>query len=92
MDSCIILDSRGALTNAFGILTVDIVLLLAMLIGLLRHAHSSSTGIWKLLYQQVRLKIFHLVPDSEFVPVHDLVRVGFDCRDTTYGRSLSAIG
>ncbi len=34
----------------------------------------------------------HLMLDSEFVLVYDLVRVGFDCMDTTYGQSLSMIG
>ena len=92
MDTCTFLQTHKALVNCIAVLVADVVLLLTMLIGLLRHAHRSSTGIWKLLYQQVRLKIFHLVSDSEFVLVHDLVRVGFDCRDTTYGRSLSVIG
>jgi len=43
--------SRGLL-NAIGVLVVDVVLLLTMLVGLLRYAHESSTGMWKLLYQQ----------------------------------------
>jgi len=33
-------------------LVIDIIFLMSMLIGLLRHAHRSSTGIWYLLYQQ----------------------------------------
>jgi len=40
-----------ALVNAIGVLVVDVVLLLTMLIGLLRHVSGSSVGIWKLLYQ-----------------------------------------
>jgi hypothetical protein len=44
--------------NAIGILVVDIVLLLMMLIGLLRHTDKNSTSIWKLLYEQVTLKTF----------------------------------
>jgi len=50
VDSCVILHTHTALINAIGVLTVDVVLLLAMLIGLLRHRN--SVGIWKLLYQQ----------------------------------------
>jgi len=50
VDSCIVLNTRGALANTLGVLVVDVVLLLAMLIGLLRHRN--SVGIWKLLYQQ----------------------------------------
>jgi hypothetical protein len=49
--------SRG-LVNAIGVLVVDVVLLLTMLVGLLRYAHGSSTGMWKLLYQQVTLERF----------------------------------
>ncbi len=51
MGSCVILHTHTALINAPGVLAVDVVLLLAMLIGLLRHRN--SVGIWKLLYQQV---------------------------------------
>ena len=51
--TCIVLYTHTELVNAFGVLVVDAVLLLTMLIGLLRHAHRGSTGIWKLLYQQV---------------------------------------
>lgn len=57
--ACIILHTRRALVNALGALVVDGVLLLTMLIGLLRHAHRNSTGIWKLLYQQVTDKTFY---------------------------------
>ena len=51
LDSCIVLRPHDALSNALGILVVDLVLFLAMLIGLLRHRNPA--GIWKLLYQQV---------------------------------------
>jgi hypothetical protein len=54
-DICIILHTRKSLINAAGILVVDTVLLLTMLIGLLRHPHRSSAGMWKFLYQQVKL-------------------------------------
>ncbi|KAH9954911.1 hypothetical protein BGW80DRAFT_381135 [Lactifluus volemus] len=50
--TCIILGLRKCLLNAISSLTVDLMLLMGMLIGLLRHVHRSSTGIWRLLYQQ----------------------------------------
>jgi hypothetical protein len=90
VDSCIVLHTREALTNTVGILVVDVVLLLAMLIGLLRH--SNSVGIWKLLYQQVTPGLSLRVPeDTEFLPVYNLDSVGHDCGDSTRGLSLSAI-
>jgi len=70
---------------------VDVVLLLAMLIGLLRHRN--SVGIWKLLYQQVTPGQFLRVkPDTEFLLVYNLDGVGPDRGDTSCGLSLSAIG
>jgi hypothetical protein len=56
VDTCIVLHTHGDLVNAIGILIVDIVLLLAMLIGLLQHMSRNSPGVWKLLYQQVTLE------------------------------------
>ena len=52
------LHTHSGLLNGFGVLVVDTVLLLTMLIGLLRSTHRNSTGIWKLLYQQVTLRMF----------------------------------
>ncbi|KAI0248167.1 hypothetical protein BJV78DRAFT_842672 [Lactifluus subvellereus] len=49
---CTILGLHNFLSAAAVALVVDIVLLMSMLIGLLRHAHRTSTGIWYLLYQQ----------------------------------------
>jgi len=51
LETCVALHTRRGLPNAIGILVVDVVLLLTMLIGLLRHACKNPTGIWKLLYQ-----------------------------------------
>ena len=79
--------SRG-LVNAIGVLVVDVVLLLTMLVGLLRYAHGSSTGMWKLLYQQVTLERFFLAPEAQFILVYCLVSVGLFSRDTACGRSL----
>ena len=58
--TCIFLHTHRGLVNAIGILVADAVLLLAMLIGLLRTSHRNATGIWKLLYQQVMLRMFSL--------------------------------
>ena len=55
LEACTTLHTRRGLVNSIGVLAVDVVLLLAMLIGLLRSAHRNSTGIWYLLYQQVSL-------------------------------------
>ncbi len=92
VDTCIVSHTHSGLVNAIDILVADVVLLLTMLIGLLRHAHRSSTGIWKLLYQQVTLKnVFSVlpVPRPEFLVVHNLVSFGLDCRDTSCGLSRS---
>jgi len=59
-----------------------------MLVGLLRYAHGSLTGMWKLLYQQVTLECIFLVPEAQFVLVCCLVGVGLFSRDTTCGRPL----
>jgi hypothetical protein len=53
LKTCAVLGLRKCLLNAISSLTVDLMLLMGMLIGLLRQAHRSSTGIWRLLYQQV---------------------------------------
>jgi threonine/homoserine/homoserine lactone efflux protein len=60
VNTCVTLHTRRGIVSALGVLVVDIVLLLTMLIGLLRHAQKSSIGIWKLLYQQVTLKTLTL--------------------------------
>jgi hypothetical protein len=53
VDACIIQHTHRGLVNVIGVLVADVVLLVTMLIGLLRHANKNSTGIWNLLYQQV---------------------------------------
>ncbi|KAI0248152.1 hypothetical protein BJV78DRAFT_839789 [Lactifluus subvellereus] len=50
--TCTVLGFHKSLSAGVVALVVDIVLLMSMLIGLLRYAHRSSTGIWYLLYQQ----------------------------------------
>jgi hypothetical protein len=61
VDSCIIPHTRQGLVTALGVLVVDVVLLLTMLIGLLRHVHRSSIGVWRFLYQQVTPKTFSVL-------------------------------
>ncbi|KAH8997695.1 hypothetical protein EDB86DRAFT_897693 [Lactarius hatsudake] len=72
LQTCITLKTHRGLTNAIAVLVVDIVLLVAMLIGLLRHAHRSSTGIWYLLYQQCIIWIA-LAGIAEIPPVVFLI-------------------
>ena len=62
LETCITLATRRGLVNASVVLLVDVVLLIIMLIGLLKHAYRSSTGIWYLLYQQV-------IPNPHYPPL-----------------------
>ena len=90
VNTCIYLNTRRSLFNASAVFVVDVVLLLTMLLGLLRHAHKNSTGIWKFLYQQVTLYAFsRSASDAEFLQVYNLVGVSRNCRDTTRGMCLS---
>ena len=88
-DSCVIINTDKALVNAIAALVADIVLLLTMLIGLLRHASRGSTGLWKLLYQQVK---FQPVPALmirvlNLLQVYNLDSLGGVCRDSHSGQS-----
>ena len=53
VNACIVTKTHNTLINAVAVLVADMALLLTLLIGLLRHANRRSTGLWKLLYQQV---------------------------------------
>jgi len=55
IDACVTLNTSRGLVSYLGVLVVDVVLLLALLIGLLRYSYNlkNPVGIWKLLYQQV---------------------------------------
>ncbi|KAI0245060.1 hypothetical protein BJV78DRAFT_741710 [Lactifluus subvellereus] len=70
-DTCTVLGFHKYLSGAVVTLVVEIVLLMSMLIGLLRYAHRSSTGIWYLLYQQciiwIALAIIAEVPAVVFL-------------------------
>ncbi|KAI9439566.1 hypothetical protein H4582DRAFT_1536432 [Lactarius indigo] len=50
--ACIVLKTKDGLASVIAIFVVDTTLFALMLIGLLRHTHGSSTGIWHLLYKQ----------------------------------------
>ena len=67
VDTCITLHTHKGIVDSIGVLVVDVVLLLMMLIGLLRHGNGASIGIWKLLYQQVTLKTFSPACDGCWV-------------------------
>ena len=87
-NACALLHTDDGLVNGIGILVADAVLLLAMLIGLLRHPARSSTGMWKFLYQQV-MHVHFLRPtrDADFQLVYDLDIIGHGCGDTSCGLS-----
>ncbi|KAI0273939.1 hypothetical protein BGY98DRAFT_105652 [Russula aff. rugulosa BPL654] len=72
VNSCVPIKTENGLVNALAVLVADMVLLLAMLIGLLRHASRRSTGLWKLLYQQCIIWIA-LATFSEIPPVVFLI-------------------
>jgi len=94
VNACVVTKTHNGLVNALAVLVADMVLLLTMLIGLLRHASRHSTGLWKLLYQQVnpnRSSSHDSNADSELLLVYNLDSLGGVCRDSTCGQSVSAI-
>ncbi|KAI9456848.1 hypothetical protein BJY52DRAFT_1417004 [Lactarius psammicola] len=70
--ACIVLKTHSGLASAATSMAVDTMLLVAMLIGLLRHAHRSSTGIWNLLYKQCIIWMI-LAAIAEIPPVVFLI-------------------
>jgi hypothetical protein len=92
VNSCVPIKTEKGLVNALAVLVADMVLLLAMLIGLLRHASRRSTGLWKLLYQQVSSnRSSSHDSNAELLPVYNLDSLGGVFRDSTCGQSVSAI-
>ncbi|KAI9456853.1 hypothetical protein BJY52DRAFT_1224092 [Lactarius psammicola] len=87
LESCLALKSHSGLAGAAAILAADTMLLIIMLIGLLQHAHGSSTGIWHLLYKQVTPNPFHYCPHQALktLSVHHLDDLGANCGDTPGG-------
>jgi hypothetical protein len=92
VNSCVVTKTHNGLVNALAVLVADMVLLLTMLIGLLRHSSRRSTGLWKLLYQQV---IFNRSSshdaNAELLLVYNLDSLGGVCRNSICGQSVSAI-
>ena len=92
VNACVVTKTHNGLVNALAVLVADMVLLLTMLIGLLRHASRRSTGSWKLLYQQVNSNCsFSHDSNAELHLVYNLDSLGRVCRDSTCGQSVSAI-
>jgi hypothetical protein len=92
VNACVVLKTHNGLVNALAVLVADMVLLLTMLIGLLRHASRRSTGLWKLLYQQVNSnRSSSHDSNAELRLVYNLDSLGRVCRDSTCGQSVSAI-
>ncbi|KAH9962060.1 hypothetical protein BGW80DRAFT_867783 [Lactifluus volemus] len=52
LETCLSFDNRKYLINTAGLVAIDVILIATMLIGLLRWCRGSSTGLWRLLYQQ----------------------------------------
>lgn len=91
-NACVLMNTHRDLISALAILVADIVLLLTMLFGLLRHVNRRSTGVWKLLYQQVssNCSSSHDL-NVELLLVYNLDSLGCDCGDSPCGQSVSAI-
>lgn len=68
VNACVVTKTHDGLINTLAVLVADMVLLLIMLIGLLRHASRRSTALWKLLYQQCIIWIA-LAAFAEIPPV-----------------------
>ncbi|KAH9003600.1 hypothetical protein EDB86DRAFT_2382566 [Lactarius hatsudake] len=75
--ACIVLKTQSGLASVIAILSVDAILLVIMLIGLLRHTHGGSTGVWHLLYKQCIIWMI-LIAIAEVPPV---VFFGLDLND-----------
>ncbi|KAH9074399.1 hypothetical protein EDB83DRAFT_1960332 [Lactarius deliciosus] len=75
--ACIVLKTQSGLASVVAILSVDAILLVIMLIGLLRHMHGGSTGVWHLLYKQCIIWMI-LIAIAEIPPV---VFFGLDLND-----------
>jgi len=92
VNSCVVTKTHNGLVNALAVLVADMVLLLTMLIGLLRHPSRRSTGLWKLLYQQVNSnRSSSHGANAELLLVYNLDSLGGVCRNSTCGQSVYAI-
>lgn len=89
-NACVVTKTHNRLVNALAILVADMVLLMTMLIGLLRHASRHSTGLWKLLYQQVNSdRSSSHGSNVELLLVYNMDSRGGVCRDSACGQSAS---
>jgi hypothetical protein len=87
-DACEVVQSHKSLLHNLGILVVDATLLVAMLIGLLRHPYRNLVGMWNFLYQQVMFFRFLLLAlSAESLLVYNLDSVGHVFGDTACGQS-----
>lgn len=92
VNTCAITNTHEGLVNALAILVADMVLLLTMLIGLLRHVSRRSTGLWKLLYRQVSSnRSSSHDSNAELLLVYNLDGLGGVFRDSTCCQSVSTI-
>jgi hypothetical protein len=92
VNACVVTKTHSRLVNALAVLVADMVLLLTMLIGLLRLASRRSTGLLKLLYQQVNSnRSSSHDSNAELLLVYNLDSLGGVCRGSTCGQSASAI-
>jgi len=91
VNACVVTKTHKSLVNAIAMLVADMVLLLTMLIGLLRHTSRRSTGVWKLLYQQVSSNHSSHDSNAELLLVYNMDSLGGVFRDSTCGQSVSAI-
>lgn len=91
VNTCVITNTHKGLVNALAVLVADMVLLLALLIGLLRHTSKGSSCLWKLLYRQVSSSRSSSDSNAELLLEYNLDSLGGVCRDSTRGQSVSAI-
>jgi hypothetical protein len=76
------------MASAVGSLVTDVILVISMLIGLVRSPHSSTTGLWRLLYQQVVIYLSSVLTTDAPQVLH-MVGLGDDRGCSTYGVSIS---
>jgi hypothetical protein len=86
---CVNANTRRFLVNAVSMLVIDVVLLISMLVGLVRFPHSSSFGLWHVLFQQV-VPYFPSPLSADISEVHHLAGPGNDFGSSPYGLPISA--
>ncbi len=91
--ACATVKTHRLLVSATSVFAIDSILLVTMLIGLLRHSHRGSIGIWHLLYTQVTLNLHRRSAWTlkALFEVHHLDDLGGNRGDTGYGIWLFSI-